>query len=232
MSTQLSPHHLKTLSTCFLFKNVDEILMEQLCTDPRCEQISYPRGATIFDEAHFRRCLGILLTGEVLVEKNTADGKRLNMTRLTPGECFGAAAMYTQQQRYASLLTAKRPTQILYLPQAVITWAMERSFTITENYITYLSGRIWFLSSRISALTAGTAQQKLAVYLIEQGDVAISMTDLSQQLNLGRASLYRAVEELEESGAILRAGKMLKVLREDVLRDVLTHISRDKTPAD
>ena len=49
---------LKTRSTCFLFKNVDEILMEQLCTDPRCEQISYPRGATIFDEAHFRRCLG------------------------------------------------------------------------------------------------------------------------------------------------------------------------------
>ena len=232
MPITLSPQTLKTLSTCFLFKNVDEILMEQLCTDPRCEQISYPRGATIFDEAHFRRCLGILLTGEVLVEKNTADGKRLNMTPLTPGECFGAAAMYTQQQRYASLLTAKRPTQILYLPQAVITWAMERSFTITENYITYLSGRIWFLSSRISALTAGTAQQKLAVYLIEQGDVAISMTDLSQQLNLGRASLYRAVEELEESGAILRDGKMLKVLREDVLRDVLTHISRDKTPAD
>ena len=58
------------------------------------------------------------------------------------------------------------------------------------------------------------------------------MTDLSQQLNLGRASLYRAAEELEESGAILRDGKMLKVLREDVLRDVLTHISRDITPAD
>ena len=131
MPITLSPQALKTLSTCFLFKNVDEILMEQLCTDPRCELLSYPRGATIFDETHFRPCLGILLTGEVLVEKNTADGKRLNMTRLTPGECFGAAAMYTQQQRYASLLTAKRPTQILYLPQAVITWAMERSFTIT-----------------------------------------------------------------------------------------------------
>ena len=77
-------------------------------------------------------------------------------------------------------------------------------------------------------LTAGTAQQKLAVYLIEQGDMSISMTDLSQQLNLGRASLYRAVEELEESGAILRDGKLLKVLREDVLKT----ISRDKTPAD
>ena len=58
--------------------------------------------------------------------------------------------------------------------------------------------------------------------------MSISMTDLSQQLNLGRASLYRAVEELEESGAILRDGKLLKVLREDVLKT----ISRDKTPAD
>lgn len=228
MPITLSPHHLKTLSTCFLFKNVDEILIEQLCTDPRCDQISYPRGATIFDETHFRRSLGILLTGEVLVEKNTADGKRLNMTRLTPGECFGAAAMFTQQQRYASILTAKRPTQILYLPQAVITWAMERSFAITENYITYLSGRVWFLSGRITALTAGTAQQKLAVYLLEQGDMAISMTDLSQQLNIGRASLYRAVEELEEAGAILRDGKTVRVLREDVLKNM----TMDRKPAD
>ena len=55
MPITLSPQHLKTLSTCFLFKNVDEILMEQLCTDPRCELISYPRGAVIFDEIHFRR---------------------------------------------------------------------------------------------------------------------------------------------------------------------------------
>lgn len=163
MSITLSPHHLKTLSTCFLFKNVDEILMEQLCTDPRCELLSYPRGATIFDETHFRPCLGILLTGEVLVEKNTADGKRLNMTRLTPGECFGAAAMYTQQQRYASLLTAQAPhPDPLPPPGGHHLGPWSAASPITENYISYLSGRIWFLSSRISAITAGTAQQKLA----------------------------------------------------------------------
>ena len=75
--------------------------------------------------------------------------------------------------------------------------------------------RIWFLSSRISALTAGTAEQKLAVYLLEQGDMEISMTDLSQRLNLGRASLYRAAEELEELGAIAREGKRVKVLERD-----------------
>ena len=221
MPIKLSPQQLKTLSTCFLFQNIDEILIEQLCSDNRCELLSYPRSAVIFNETHFRPCLGILLSGEVLVEKNTADGKRLNMSRLHPGECFGAAAMFQKRGRYASVLTAKRPTQVLFLPQAVITWAMQRSDTITENYITYLSGRIWFLSSRISALTAGTAQQKLAVYLLEQGDMAISMTDLSQQLNIGRASLYRAVEELEAAGGIFRQGKNVCVKEEEALRGFL-----------
>lgn len=213
MPISLTPQQLKTLSTAFIFKNVDEIIIEQLAADPLCTLESYPRGAVIFDETHFRRSLGIVLSGEILVEKTT----KLNMSRLFPGDSFGAAAMFHSRNYYPSLLTAKKPTEVLYFPQRVIIWAMERSFAITENYIAYLSDRIWFLSSRISALTAGTAEQKLAVYLLEQGDVEISMTDLSQRLNLGRASLYRAVEELEGLGAIRREGKRVRVLEREVL---------------
>ena len=221
MPSPLTPQQLKTIASSFLFRNVDDILVEQLASDNRCQRETYPRGAVIFDETHFRRCLGILLSGEVLVEKNTADGKKLNMSRLYPGDCFGAAAMFHQRRRYASLLTAKKPTEVLFLPQEVITWAMERNSAITKNYISYLSGRIWFLSSRISALTAGTAERKLAVYLLEQGTMDVSMTDLSQQLNLGRASLYRAVETLEEMGGIGREGKTVKVLDAEKLREMM-----------
>ena len=221
MPSSLTPQPLKTIASSFLFRNVDDILVEQLASDNRCQRETYPRGAVIFDETHFRRCLGILLSGEVLVEKNTADGKKLNMSRLYPGDCFGAAAMFHQRRRYASLLTAKKPTEVLFLPQEVITWAMERNSAITKNYISYLSGRIWFLSSRISALTAGTAERKLAVYLLEQGTMDVSMTDLSQQLNLGRASLYRAVETLEEMGGIGREGKTVKVLDAEKLREMM-----------
>ena len=221
MPSSLTPQQLKTIASSFLFRNVDDILVEQLASDNRCQRETYPRGAVIFDETHFRRCLGILLSGEVLVEKNTADGKKLNMSRLYPGDCFGAAAMFHQRRRYAALLTAKKPTEVLFLPQEVITWAMERNSAITKNYISYLSGRIWFLSSRISALTAGTAERKLAVYLLEQGTMDVSMTDLSQQLNLGRASLYRAVETLEEMGGIGREGKTVKVLDAEKLREMM-----------
>ncbi len=216
MPIQLTPQQLKTLSTAFIFKNVDEIIIEQLAADPLCTLESYPRGEVIFDETHFRRSLGIVLSGEILVEKTT----KLNMSRLFPGDSFGAAAMFHSRNHYVSLLTAKKPTEVLYFPQRVIIWAMERNFTIAQNYIAYLSDRIWFLSSRITALTAGTAEQKLAVYLLEQGDVEISMTDLSQRLKLGRASLYRAAEELETLGAIARDGKRVRVLAREALLEI------------
>lgn len=220
MSIKLSSQQLKTLSSAFIFKNVDEILVEQLAADPRCTLERYPRGAVIFDETHFQRSLGIVLSGEILVEKTT----KLNMSRLLPGDSFGAAAMFHDRSRYVSLLTAKKPTAVLFLPQEVIIWAMQRNFAIAENYIAYLSDRIWFLSGRISALTAGTAEQKLAVYLLEQGDMEISMTDLSQRLSLGRASLYRAVEELERLGAIAREGKRVRVLERDALIGIVKKI--------
>lgn len=221
MSDLLTPQQLHIVASCFLFQGVDEILVEQLTHDPMCRKEAYDRGAVIFDETHFTQSLGVVLSGQVLVEKNTADGKRLSMSRLGQGDCFGAAAMFHSRRRYASVLTAKKPTEVFFLHQNVITWAMRRNAAITENYIAYLSDRIWFLSSRITALTAGSARKKLSVYLLEQGRLDSSMTELCQQLNLGRASLYRAVEELEEAGAIVRDGRSLRIRDEALLRKML-----------
>ena len=81
MSISLTSQQLKTLSSAFIFKNVDEIMIEQLVADPRCTLEAYPRGGVIFDETHFCRSLGIVLSGEILVEKTT----KVSMSRLFPG---------------------------------------------------------------------------------------------------------------------------------------------------
>ena len=221
MPTNLTRQQLTVAESCFLFAGVDEIMVEQLVEDDRCFRQRYERGEVVFDETHFRRCLGIVLSGDILVEKTTVDGKKLTMSWLGPGECYGAAAMFNTRNCYASSLTAKRVTEVLYIPQEVIAWAMQRSGRITENYVSYLADRIWFLSSRISALTAGTVQQKLAAYLLEHGGVDVSLTNLSQQLNIGRASLYRVLDELEEADIIRRQGKKLEILSRQGLRNTL-----------
>ena len=97
---------------------------------------------------------------------------------------------------------------------------MRRDFSITENYIRYLAGRVWFLNETISNLTAGTVEQRLAGFLLERpaSGIPSSMAGLARQLNVGRASLYRAMDALEAEGLIRRDGKTLTVLDWEGLR--------------
>lgn len=218
MMGTLTRQQLELVSHIFLFQGVDEFVAEQMAEDQRCWQTAYEKGETVFDEAHFSRCLGVLLSGRLRVEKHGLDGRRLNMSHLEPGECFGAAAMFCARDWYAAVITAEKPAQVLFLPQELIVWAMRREPRITENYISYLSERIWFLNGKISALTAGTAEKKLAAYLLAEGDAAVSMTELSRKLNISRASLYRAAEALEERDLIRRQGKGMEVPSRETLR--------------
>jgi CRP-like cAMP-binding protein len=220
MANKFTKQQLQLVASTFLFRNVDEVVVERLISDEHCIQQSYQKGAVIYDEMHFLHCMGILLSGAVQVAKRTCDGKKLIMSRLTPGECFGAAAMFHRRNRYATILTAEKPTTVLFVPEELIVWSMRRDPVITENYITYLSDRIWFLNTKISALTAGSAEQRLAVFLLEQGSVSSSMTDLSHQLNVGRASLYRALDVLEANGYIRKGSKSIEVMNEDGLRQL------------
>lgn len=225
MANGILRQKLELIASTFLFESMDEIVVERIVSDSRCVREQFSKGSRIFDETHFRRCLGILLAGEIRVDKLTPDGKYMKMSCLTPGECFGAAAMFSGRERYATVLTAEKNAEVLFVPEELIRWTMQRDFTITENYIRYLSDRIWFLNEKISSLTAGSAEQRLAVFLLEHCDktgvLNTSMTDLSQQLNIGRASLYRALETLEGQKLVCRGGKSLEILNPEGLREFM-----------
>lgn len=226
MADMIPRQKLDLICKTFLFQQVNEIVVEQMVSDQRCFQQRYAKGETIYNNTQFHRCLGILLSGSVRVEKITPEQKRLKMSVLGPGECFGAAAMFHHRVQYPAVLTAKKSVEILFLPEELISWAMRRDFTITENYIRYLSNRIWFLHEKISDLTAGSAAQRLSVFLTEhcspEGTIQGSMTDLSRQLNIGRATLYRALDALEKEGIIRREHKCLQILDPRKLREFST----------
>lgn len=213
----LTKSELSLVSGIFLFQDMDDFVVEGIISDPRCQRQCYTRNEIIFDETNYQSSLGVILSGDVLVEKAGSDGKRIKISTLSLGDCFGAAAMFQDRDRYATILTAISVVEILFIPEALIRWSMKRDLRITENYIRYLSGRIAFLTDKISALTAGTVEQKLAIYLLEHSEINMSMTGLSKLLNIGRASLYRALDAFEGAEIIHRNGKQIVVTQRDRL---------------
>ena len=95
---------------------------------------------------------------------------------------------------------------------------MRENSGIAENYIAYLSQRIYFLTDKIDAFTAGSAEMRLANRLIndskidEKGKrytIVANLSLLARELDIGRASLYRAFDFFESVGAIIREGKKI-----------------------
>ena len=208
------------LAETFLFRGAPPEAVELARTDPRTVRQENGKGGVIYAPHAFRRCLGVVLEGRVQVNKGA-----LIMSVLEPGDLFGAAALFTDRADYATTLTARAPCRVLLLPQALVEELMGRFPEVGRNYVAYLSGRICFLSGKIDALTAGTAGRKLAQYLLaheEGGGVELdcSVTGLAGRLGVSRASLYRALDDLQAQGAISHRGRTIGILDQKILEDL------------
>lgn len=208
---EISREEFELIKSVFVFKGADEGVLSSALADLDCERRSYRRGDCIFDPQNYFRALGVMLSGSVQVSKE----HRLAISRLKTGDVFGAAALFNSMDSFATTLTALEPTTVIFFPEALIKKMMTEDFTVAENYIRYQSGRIRFLSSKIDGLSAGSAESRLAKYLLDNtadcGTVAASMTQLADMLNIGRASLYRAIDVLVGDGAVEKQGKRLIV---------------------
>ena len=206
MPLPLTKEETALLSACPLFRGVEEELLCRLIQEAGRAELQ--PGQVVYDPIHFRRCLGVVLSGQLHVTKGT-----LSVSVLGPGDLFGAAALYSDEPEFAATITAKGPSRCLMLEQGLIDRLLAGYGQIRENYLRYLTGRIRFLSGRLQTLAQPGAEGKLARYLLSSGagELTCSATQLSQRLGVSRASLYRAFSALENSGLITRKGKTITV---------------------
>ena len=180
----------------------------------------YARGSELCSPASFRKELAIVLSGQILVTKG---GGELVVSALSPGDLYGAAALFNDEPDYVSTLTAKSTASVLAFSQETVQQLIDTQPVFRRSYIRYLSCRIRFLSGKIDALIQGSGEKKLRAWLVSQMDarseilLTCSMTELAARLNIGRASLYRELQKLEERGALVRKGKRILVRDPDAL---------------
>lgn len=192
-----------------LFQGVEPEQLDRALSGTDVTCIS--RGETVYDRLRFRRCLGMILEGELTVRKES-----LLVSTLRPGDVFGAAALFNDQEDYPTTLTARSDCRLVLIPQEAVRQLIGAGGAFAENYVSYLSGRIRFLSDRLDTLSADGGEGKLVSYLLsaanEDGALTISATQLSQRIGVGRATLYRAFESLEQENVIARDGKTIRIL--------------------
>ena len=139
MPVSLPPHQWDLLLRCPLFQACPEALVRDVLARSGCSVEDFSSGAEIYRPDRFRRCLGLLLSGRVLVTKGS-----LTVSTLEPGDLFGAAALYNDSPDYATTLTAQGICRCLLLDQELLDRLLGEEALLRRNYLTYLTGRIGF----------------------------------------------------------------------------------------
>lgn len=210
---------LEVLGKTELFCRMNQTKLRRIMESPFAELEAFKPGDSLASREKNRRCLGILISGKARVYKSD-----LLMRTLDPGALFGCAGLFCEQDTYVSEITAAKPARVIFLPESFLEALMRENADMALAYIRFLSSRVCYLNGLIDEYTGSNAVQKLAAYLIncagEKSSIQLeySISDLAQALNLGRASLYRALEQLITAGYIERHGRDINILNLEGLK--------------
>lgn len=204
------------LRSCALFKNMTERTERVLLSLPESD---FSSGDTV-DGGDFIPRLGIVTKGKVHI-MGRGSGKKVLLNRIEKGGVFGAASAFYEARESVSTVLAATACKVLFVPRDILSELLENDSFVASEYIKLLSEKIYFLNKRILSFTAKSADAALASFLAErakEGDtLKLPMTKLAAALDIGRTTLYRALDSLVACGAICCDGKEITVLNKEIL---------------
>ena len=153
-------------------------------------------------------CIGILTEGTAKCFVKNSD---VVMRMFRGGDIFGVTGLFEDND--VSTIMAVSRCSVVFMKRDAFQELLKSSPALSMNYIRFLTGRICFLNRKIGLYSLDNAEHKVYTYLTsladENGCVSLgNMTLTARTLGIGRSSLYRALESLEEKNIISKNGKI------------------------
>ena len=216
---ELMEKHVKKLCTHPLFCGLDFKLLFDTLKNKGAATVQYSAGDEIMSPLSETKMIGMILSGKATVTTPDDAGNTL-LRALSAGDLFGVANLFVEQP-YVSVIRANGMCEVLCISEDAVRTLIEDDKAFCYRYLSFLSGRVCYLNKKIAYLTAGTPERRLALYLVSLGkstvELPLSISSLSEMLDVGRASLYRAFDKLTEDGFIKKEGRTFVLLSPDAM---------------
>ncbi|MEE1115417.1 MAG: Crp/Fnr family transcriptional regulator [Clostridia bacterium] len=206
-----------------IFKGADALFLGSVLDKQALFKV-FNSGETVFSPSSDGNSVGIIISGNAWVFSDD-EAKNVLLRTLSVSDVFGVSNLFSKE-KFVSRIIAHRRCEVLFIHADTVKYLLENDKTVMYNYVNFLSDRICFLNRKISCLTAGSVERRLALYLCSAIEVSfdtnendavydlalpVSFSSLATMLDVGRASLYRAFDRLEADGFITKNGNHITV---------------------
>ena len=209
-----------TLLGSDIFKGLTPEDLRDIVKTFRFEERLCKKHEDIFTPENYSRSLAVILKGSADVYKETEKG-RLFMSILPKGAVFGMAVLFYEGNGFINTVCAREDCRVLFITKEQLEKLFALYPVCAANYITVLSEKIHYLNSKIAFLTSASPAGRLLSWLISESEkqkkdefcLPMSYSELADALSLGRTSLYRSFDELEQQGRLIKNGKTIKLIK-------------------
>lgn len=162
----------------------------------------------------------ILIDGEVVAYLEGASDRYIRMSTFHAGNMFAPAFLFAQERRYPVTVQATANTKVLRIHSADFERLLELDSRLTKNFAVILSNLIAGLTKKVEMLLL-SVREKIVFFLKEEHrrqqsntiQLSMSRQELADHFSIQKYSLQRALNELQESGAIRVDGKTIEILK-------------------
>lgn len=185
--------------------------------------LQVPAGAALFSEGAPCQGFPLVLSGEVRVARGSAQGRSLELYRVTPGElCVASTACLFGHSLLMAHGIAVQPTELLVLsPPGFQRWTEDAGFR--QFVFGIFAERLADLMSLAEAVAFQRLDQRLAGTLLGHGQIMqISHQRLADELGTVREIVTRLLKRFERSGWLRLGRERIELLDPAALRTLAT----------
>ncbi|HAL74352.1 MAG TPA: transcriptional regulator [Clostridiales bacterium] len=202
------------LKMCPLFAGLEEHDILSLLSCLRPVMRDFQKGDLLCQAGGPQETFGIVLSGEVQVQKYDFAGNRLIIGSFGPGELFGEVSAYAGLGLWPNTVAASAAGKVIFIPFALLSQTCCRACdfhqTMIRNMLGIVAHKAMIINNRLNFIKLRSMREKLAAFLYEQFKqsgtktflVAMNREELADYLNVSRPSMSRELGRMKDEGLI------------------------------
>jgi len=223
----------ETLAATNLFAGLNHDTFHEYCGKTSIRLVW--KGEVLVNEGDPCKGIGMIIDGQLAMQKYTSTGDFATLELLGAGEFFGEYLIFGNKKSYSVTIEAVTNSKIIFISREMLLTLLNQNPGIQQNFLTILSDRIQAQNKRISLLSQKSLRQKIANYLLEllreqlekEGEspktvrktvstqaveLPVSKEVVSRLLAMPRPSFSRELISMERDGLIRVSGRVIWLL--------------------
>ena len=204
-----------------LFSGISGEELEELLKHLNYYIKRYPKGSIISQEDDNCNAIGLLLQGTANIERIYPSGKSIVMKKLSCGDVFGEALIFSKTTTYPVTVMANSNCIVGYLNKEDIIKLFSLNDIILENFLMLLSDKVIVLNNKIKSISLKNIKQKVADYILQEYKSQKQL--IVNFIGIPRPSLSRELIKLRKEKIIDFDRNNITILDIEKLEEILFH---------